>query len=185
MATPTLVSVRDYTTSRYAQMAENTDGQLTDILARAETAIQTQLGRTWGVRTYVEQFRTETNVMFLMNRPIQSVTQIRRRLNIIFPWYTIDLTYVSLNNAASGYLESYPYFSGYVAGYEVEVTYTAGYPTLPEDLKEAILMQAVLFSYQDLEIYGSGDSHSPGILYFWQDIARIIDRYKATSTVHN
>lgn len=185
MATPELVTVRDYTTSRYAQMAENTEGQLTDILARAETAIQSQLRRRLGVKTYVEAFRTESNTLFLLNRPIVSITQIRRRVNALYAWETVDLTYVSLNNANAGYIECLELFSSNVVGYEVEVTYTAGFATLPEDLKEAILMQAVMFSYQDLEIYGSGDSRVPGVQYFYDDIARILAPYMATSSVYH
>ena len=185
MATPELVSVRDYTTSRYAQMAENTEGQLPDILARAEAAIQSRLGRQLGVKTYVERFRPTTNTLFVLNRPIISVTQIRRRPNALYAWEIMDLTHVSVNDPNAGYIECFPSYSSYVSGYDVEVTYTAGYTTLPEDLKESIIMQAVMFSYQDLEIYGSGDSRSPGVQYFYDDIDRIISRYKTTSMVYH
>jgi hypothetical protein len=73
-----------------------------------------------------------------------------------------------------------------IALYEIEVVYTAGYATLPEDLKEAIIMQAVLFSTQDLEVYGSGDSRAPGyIVPMNADIDRLIAPYKATATVYH
>lgn len=185
MATPEIVTVRDYTTSRYAQMAENTEGQLPDILARAEQAIQSRLGRQLAVKTYTERFRATSNTLFLLNRPIQSVTQIRRRPNPLFAWELLDLNYVSVNDIGAGYVECLPYFQSGVAGYEVEVTYTAGFSVIPEDLKEAIIMQAVMFSYQDLEIYGSGDSRAPGVQYFYDDIDRIIARFKTTSTVYH
>lgn len=185
MATPTLVTVRDFTTSRYGQIAENTEGSLPDILARAEAAIQSRVGRQLGVQSYVERFKANSNILFLKNRPVVEVTQLQRRPNALYAWTLIDLTYVMVNDGPAGYVECFPTFGANVAGYDVEVTYTAGYATLPEDLREAILMQAVMFSYQDLEIYGSGDSRSPGVQYFYEDIDRIIYRYKTTSTVYH
>jgi hypothetical protein len=185
MATPEIVTVRDYATSRYAQVADNTEGSLSDILARAETAIQTRLGRRLPVTSYVERWRTQSNTLFVKNRPIVAVTQIRRRLNPLHAWEIVDLTYVTINDAAAGYIECYGIYTSNVAGYEVEVTYTAGFSIVPEDIKEAIIMQAVMFSYQDLEIYGSGDSREPGVQYFYEDIDRIIKRYMVTNTVYH
>ena len=185
MATPEIVSVRDYATSRYAQVADNTEGSLSDILARAETTIQTRLGRRLPVTTYVERWKTQSNTLFVKNRPIVSVTQIRRRPNPVYGWELINLSYVTINDAGPGYIECYPYYQSSVAGYEVEVTYTAGYAVIPEDLKEAIIMQAVMFSYQDLEVYGSGDSKAPGVQYFYEDIDRIIKKYMVTNSVYH
>lgn len=184
MATPTLVSVRDFTTSRYTQVAENTEGLLPDILARAEEAIQARLGRRLAIATYVELSRPLNDAIYTINRPIQSVTQIRRRPNILYGWELINLSYVTVFGAP-GYIECFPAFQGNVKGYEVETTYTAGYPTLPEELREAIIMQAVMFSTQDLEVYGSGDSKAPGyVKYFYEDIERLLAPYKSTATVY-
>ena len=182
MAIPQLVTVRDFTTSRYAQIAENTEGQLTDILARAETAIQSRLGRRLLLQAYTESFRAKYQGFFVKHRPIVSVQQIRRRINVTYAWEIIAAPQISID-AGPGYVESIDP----IRGYEIEVTYTAGYALaeLPEDIKEAILMQAVLFSFQDLEIYGTGDAKAPGILYFHEDIDRILKPYKATNTVYH
>ncbi len=185
MATPEIVTVRDYTTSRYSQMAENTEGQLPDILARAEAAVQQRIGRQLAVKTYVERFKARSNTLFVLNRPIIAITQMRRRINALYSWETMDLSYVTIYDAGAGYIECLDVWSSMVAGYDVEITYTAGYTVIPEDIKEAIIMQAVMFSYQDLEIYGSGDSRVPGVQYFYDDIDRIIARYKTTSTVYH
>lgn len=183
MAAPSLVSVRDFTTSRYTQVAENTEGLLPDILARAEEAIQSRLGRRLGVSAYIETFRANSNTLFVLNRPIQSVTQIRRRPSVLHGWELVNLTYTRFESAA-GYIECFPAYSSVVAGYDVEVSYTAGYPILPEELREAILMQAVMFSTQDLEVYGSGDSRAPGyVKYFYEDIDRLLKPHRATASV--
>lgn len=183
MATPTLVTVRDFTTSRYTQVADNTEGQLPDILARAEQAIQARLGRKLGVESYVERFRPNSNTLFLLNRPIVTVDQVRRRGNALMGWITLDTSYMEIYKDA-GYIDCFPIYTSSVAGFDVEVTYTAGYTVLPEDLREAILMQAVMFSTQDLEVYGSGDSRAPGyVKYFYEDIDRLLKPYKMTASV--
>ena len=46
-------------------------------------------------------------------------------------------------------------------------------------------MQAVLLTYQDLEIYGSGDAKQPGIVYMYADIDRLLAPYKATGSVYH
>jgi hypothetical protein len=182
MATPQLVSVRDFTTSRYAQIAENTEGQLTDILARAEEHIQGRLGRRLLTNTWIEFFRAKSQILFVRNRPITSVTSIRRRSSPFYSWVTVPIDLIHVE-AEAGYVECVEP----VAGYYVEVTYTAGYPSeaIPEDIKEAILMQAVLFSFQDLEVYGSGDAKAPGIQYFHSDIDRILRFHRSGSTVYH
>ena len=178
MATPELVSVRDFTTSRYGQIADNLDAPLNDILARAEAAVQSQLNRRLLPQPYVETFRPRTQTLFVHNRPITSLTQIRRRVSFYSAWETLDLTRVVIE-ADPGYIQVVQP----VSGFEVEVSYTAGYVTLPEDLREAIIMQAVLFSFQDLEVYGTGDAKAPGIMYMYDDLDRILKRYKQSANV--
>jgi hypothetical protein len=182
MATPQLVSVRDFTTSRYAQVAENTEGQLTDILARAEEHIQGRLGRRLLSQAWTEVFRAKSQFLFVKHRPITSVTSIRRRTSPFYEWTTVPIDHIIIE-ADAGYIECVEP----VAGYHVEVMYTAGYPVeaIPEDIKEAILMQAVLFSFQDLEVYGSGDAKAPGIQYFHSDIDRILRFHRSGSTVYH
>ena len=57
MAVPQIVTVRDFGTSRYADLGE--DLPIGDIIARAESAVQSRLGRTIPVTTYVETFRAQ------------------------------------------------------------------------------------------------------------------------------
>lgn len=181
MAVPELVTVRDFTTSRYAQLAENAEGiSLADVLARAEATIQSRLGRKILNTTYTEVFRANSQTLFVRNRPITSVTSIKRRPNAFYGWETLNLSRIVVE-AGPGYIQC----TDTVWGYQVEVVYTAGYSAVPEDIKEAIIMQAVLLSYQDLEIYGSGDAKQPGIVYINQDIERLIAPYRATATVYH
>jgi hypothetical protein len=56
---------------------------------------------------------------------------------------------------------------------------------VPEDIKEAIILQAVLLSYQDIEVYGAGDAKQPGILYMQDDIDSKLKPYKQTATVYH
>ena len=65
-----------------------------------------------------------------------------------------------------------------IAGYEVRVVYTAGYATIPWDIKSAVLLQTALLCYQDLEVYGQGDSKPPGIDYIPKQIAETLRPYK-------
>lgn len=180
MATPVLLTTRDFTTSRYAQVAENTAGNLSDILARAEQAIQSRLGRNLLDQPYVEVFRATSQTLFVKNRPITTLTSIRRRPSIWSAWADVPLSRI-MTFPSEGYFEVYES----VQGFDVEVSYSAGWTvaTLPENVKEAIIMQAVLLSYQDLEVYGVGDAKEPGINYFHRDIDRLLEFHKATGTV--
>jgi len=180
MATPELVTVRDFTTSRYNQLVENLDTSLNDILARAEAAVQASLRRKLKEQTYTETWKVRgSNVLFVQGRPITALTSIKRRLYPSYTYETLDLSNVWYDGEA-GYIET-PFD---LIGWFVEVTYTAGFAVLPEDIREAILMQAVLMSYVDLEVYGSGDSRPPGTLYFHDEIARLLDVYRLTSSVY-
>jgi len=181
MATPQLVTVRDFTSSRYAQLAEAAEGvNLGDVLARAEATLQAQMGRAIKNTQYTETFRAQSQTLFVKQRPITSVVSLRRRASILSAWQTIDLSRVRFESGP-GYLEIYDS----VRGYDVEITYMAGYTSTPEDIKEAVLTQAVLLTFQDLEIYGSGDAKAPGILYVQKDIERLIAPYRATATVYH
>ena len=44
MATPKVVSVRDFNTSRFSQLAETTTANVGDILSRAEGAVERKIG---------------------------------------------------------------------------------------------------------------------------------------------
>lgn len=179
MATPQVVTLRDFTTSRYSQLVENIDTPLNDILARAEAAIQSRIGMSLVPTTYTETWRTSSQTLFVLRRPIVSVTSVKRRANLLFGWETLNLARTRFEPDA-GYIEV---LYDTVKNYEVEVVYQAGMASIPEDIREAILMQAVLFSFQDLEVYGTGDARSPGIMYMDADIDRILRPYKRTATV--
>jgi hypothetical protein len=181
MADPVLVTTRDFTSSRYAQLAENAEGvRLSDVLARAEAAIQNRLGRKLVHQSYTETFVASSQRLFVRQRPITAVTSIKRRASLFSGWSLLDLSRIMVE-AGPGYIDCYET----VRGYQVEVTYTAGYVAVPEDIKEAIIMQAVLLTYQDLEIYGSGDAKQPGIVYMYEDIDRLLAPYKATGSVYH
>lgn len=179
MADPQLVTVEELTSSQYAQMIEsNPDLQPEDVLVKAEAAIQARVGRRIFVSPYTERFRAQGQTVWVRNRPIVTITSFKRRWSILDAWTVIDPTRLEVESDA-GYLTAIDA----IKGYQLEVAYTAGYTTIPEDIKAAVIMQAVLFSYQDLEVYGSGDSREPGILYFNQDIDRLLAPYRASGTV--
>lgn len=171
MATPRIVSVRDFNTSRFSQLAETSDANIGDILARAEAAIESRLQRPIVPTQYTEVYRPASATIYLRRRPVISVDTFTRSyaigsLPIVVGNYTVD------NDA--GIIQT----NGLIIGSIVTVTYTAGFENTPEDIKEAILMQAALFTFQDLEIYGSGDAKEPGIMYMHRDIQRLLEPYK-------
>lgn len=176
MAVPTIVTIRDFTSSRYEQLGE--DLNLNDILSKAEAVVRAKLRQHITVKDYVEMWRPKTNVYFTKVRPITEVTQVRRRINQRSSWVILDPLYYTVEHDA-GYIT----FEQSVRGYEIEVEYSAGYEVVPEDIKEAIILQAVLLSYQDIEVYGAGDAKQPGILYMQDDIDSKLKPYKQTATV--
>lgn len=176
MATPRIVTVRDFNTSRFSQLADTSTANIADILARAEKAIESELNRPLAPTSFSERFHPTTNTIYLRNRPIIAVQSVLRGYNDTIVSSPLTSYYL---NSDLGYLESTA-FEGYV----VDVTYTAGFVEVPEDLKEAILIQAAYFAFQDLEIYGSGDAKSPGILYLKEDIKDILRPYRQTGLAY-
>jgi hypothetical protein len=185
MATPILVTVRDFTNSRYAQLAESSDNlDIAGVLASAEAIIQTRLGRQVTVTTYTEVIRNaDTNIVFVKRRPITSVTSVRRKYPTPYSgWTTIAPERISFE-PGPGYVEV---LYDDIRGFDVEVTYQAGYAEVPAEIREAILIQAVLLATQDFEVYGTGDSKPPGyIRYMNQDIDNLLAPYQATATVYH
>lgn len=178
MATPELVTQQEFTSSRYGQLVEDLETPINDILAKAEQVIQKRLGYKIAVKTYTETFRAQGHIAFLRYRPIVSVTSVSRRPNARYSWEIIPLTNVTVETDP-GYIE----VIDYITGYDVQVVYTAGYSVIPDDIKEAVIIQAVLLSTQDLEVYGAGDARPPGYLYMYQDIDRLLCPYKRTATI--
>lgn len=180
MATPKLLSVREFNTSRFAQLADNTDASVAQTIARAEAAIESKLKRPIAPTLTSEILTPSTNVLYLKNRPVISVEGFWRGFSKealangpngipVGP----GIQHYRLNSQ-QGTIES----STSIRGYAVRVDYIAGYQETPEDIKEAIVLQTALFLYQDLEIYGSGDSKEPGILYYKRDIEDLLKPYK-------
>lgn len=173
MATPRLISVRDFNTSRFAQLADTSAANISDIIARAETAIESQLKRPILPTTYTERYRPHSAIIYLEKRPLLSVTSVMRGLrpNALNITVVPQLYYI---NKERGTLE----FETSLTGYIVDITYVAGFTTVPEDIKEAMLLKAALFAFTDLEVYGSGDAKEPGILYMNRDIDNLLMPYK-------
>lgn len=173
MASPRLVNVRDFNTSRFSQLADTSTANISDILARAERAIESKLKRPILPTTYTESHRPHGTKLYLRYRPIMSVTAVSRSSG---PFITAITDYrIEIN---TGILHLPLPMNGYI----ITVEYTAGFTEVPEDIKEAILMQAALMAFTDLEIYGSGDAKEPGILYMRDDIDDLLKPYKLLHT---
>lgn len=175
MATPRLVEVRDFTTSRFSQLADTSSANISDIIARAEKAVESKLKRPILPTTYTESHRPHGTKLYLRYRPVISVTSVTRSSGYFsspVPTYTVD--------SNTGILHTPTPQDGYI----LTVVYTAGFEEVPEDIKEAILMQTALMAFTDLEIYGSGDSKEPGILYMRDDIDELLKPYKLLNTAY-
>jgi hypothetical protein len=166
-----MLSVRDFNTSRFSQLGDTSSGSISDILARAEAAVESQLKRPILPTVFSESYVSRGRTLYLRHRPILSLAFVGRRF-----------LYGALPMAITGYVLNREtgiiVFDADFSGYTITIDYTAGFTEVPEDLKEAILMQAALFAYQDLEIYGSGDSKEPGIMYIKRDIKSLLEPYK-------
>jgi len=175
MPTPRLITEQEFRSSRYGQVADQVEGRLSDIIVQAEDYIERTLDRTLTVTTYTELHRPRLDRIFLHQRPIVSLITIRRRTNVRDPWVPLDLTTFELEE--QGRIGVIRALIDNIAGYEVEVTYQAGFVTIPSDLKAAVILQTVIFAYQDLEVYGAGDGRPPGIRYLQDDVDRLLRPY--------
>lgn len=172
MATPRLLTQQDFTKSRYESLGDQAN-DLASLIRRAEDIIGNKIGMTLVKSVYTETGFVKGPNLFLGVRPIVSVTSLEHRMLDRNPYtalsadrYTIveDLGILTLQSDVS------------ISGYQYQVTYEAGYTavTLPEALREAILLQTALLLYQDFEIYGAGDSKEPGIHHFKDEILEYI-----------
>lgn len=180
MPTPRLITEQEFRTSRYAQVADQIEGRITDVIVQAEAHIERRLDRRLTVTSYTEFLRPAGESIFVRHRPIQSVTSVRRRFYYTDPWYVMDLTRFE-TFSKQGYIRSLE--NNISHGYEIEVTYTAGYTTIPDDIKAAVILQTVILAYQDLEVYGSGDAKNPGILYLQDQVTALLKPYMMTKAV--
>src|SRR5690606_11255868 len=176
MSTPKIVTVREFNTSRFAQLADTADINLTEALLRAEKSIESKLKRPIVPTTFVEFYRPTDPVIYLRKRPVISVENVRTGRSEIAPennTHALNMEHIYINQE-QGYINTGRSYYGYV----VRVEYTAGFENIPEDLKEAVLLQAALNISPDMEIYGTGDSKAPVIRYMKDDIADLLAPYK-------
>lgn len=171
MATPRLISVRDFNTSRFAQLADTSSANIADTIVRAERAIEQRIKRPLSPTVFTERHQPTTNTIYLRQRPIISIDEISRSSTFGGTPFLITRYYV---DQELGILQSDESLLGYI----IMITYTAGFEQTPEDIKEAILMQTALFAFTDLEIYGQGDAKEPGILYMKDDISELLAPYE-------
>lgn len=165
-----ILTTREFNTSRFGQMADSSEANVPSVIARAEAAIKRQLQRPIEPEEFEEWYYPEGDTIYLRNRPVLSVENI----NIVSPHMTSYLNPMYSLDKRTGILR----FPNSLRGRKVTVNYTAGFDPIPEDIKEAVTMQAVLFLYTDLEVYGAGDGKEPGILYFSRDIKELLKPYK-------
>ena len=165
-----ILTVREFNTSRFAQMADSSEANVPSVIARAEAAIKRRLQRPIEPEEFEEFYYPENDTIYLRNRPVVSVETITVG-HAMLPAYTNPM--YSLDKRL-GIIR----FPNTLKGRKVTVNYTAGFDPVPEDIKEAVIMQSVLFLYTDLEVYGAGDGKEPGILYFSRDIDKLLQPYK-------
>jgi hypothetical protein len=165
MATLHMITENQFRTSRFAQLADQVDGDLSEIIAQAESYIEALLSRRFDERPYTDRTRVPVTSckVFLEQRPITELTTIQRRADNWSEWETLDPAAFTVY-ADEGYLEADFLDLG---GYEYRVTYCAGFATgnVPKSVQAAVMIQTALLIYQDLELYGVGDSKNPGVLY--------------------
>ena len=137
MATPRLVTVDEFTQSPYAQLIEsNPDLEPEDVLAKAEAAIESRLGRTVSAASYTERFRADGQTIWVRHRPIITITALKRRWRLSDGWTLLDTNLIEVESGP-GYVTS---TVEPIKGYQVEIEYSAGYAVIPEDIKEAVIM---------------------------------------------
>lgn len=182
MSNPLVVTSRDYSTSRYEALIDSSSVNLNTILRRAEQIIGGKIGTPLELLTYTETAVATGNRLFLLRRPVVSVLSVSRRNYDGVSWTALAAELYTLNETAGVITVRNDTL---MKGYETQVVYTAGYTplTLPEPLKEAVLLQAARLMYQDFEIYGAGDSKEPGLQHFREEIEEYIAPFKRSTLV--
>jgi hypothetical protein len=179
VATPRLITEQEFRTSRYAQVADQIEGRISDVIAQAEDYIESFLDRRLTVNTYTEMYRPTGKTLFLRERPIQEVIAVRKRANYQQEWQSLSLDTFEVRSA-QGFITS---LADNIKEFEVQVEYEAGYSSIPDDIKGAVILQTVVLAYQDLEVYGAGDSKAPGILYLSDQVKYMLKPYRYSRTV--
>lgn len=174
MATLRLITETEFRQSRYNQIADQIEGRLSDLIAQAEDYIEAKLQRKLKTQTHIDLLTVKKETLFVKQYPITSITQVRTRPHYLDNWTIQSLSDFRIS-PYSTYIQD---LAGNCAEKEAEVTYVAGFASIPWDIKNAVILQSVIFSYQDLEVYGAGDAKKPGILYLQEQVDDILCNYK-------
>lgn len=176
MAVEPLLTEIAFRQSRFGAMADQINGPVRDIIAQAESFVQSKLDRSLAFQEHVEliTLAPTASKVFLRERPIEAVSSLRSRVAAGHAWRDEDLDGYSVD-VRRGVVSPSP------NAREVEVTYTAGYTatTLPADLKAALLIQTALFAYQDFKLLNlQSDHRPPGVLYMEDQVDRLLKPYR-------
>lgn len=143
-----------------ASDSEYTDGTLDDVLLRASTKINRKTGRYFNVQTIDETFSRyqlgtggsrEYVTLVLSQMPINTINRID--FEVLGQFISVDLTYLQDAYPESGFLQLVPNITSAAATSipipvstqigTYWVNYTFGYSTLPADIRQAVVLEAV------------------------------------------
>ena len=183
MASPRLLTVQDFAESRYESLGDQAT-DLGSLIRRAEDIIGDKIGMQLALDTYTEEgiIPMNRNVIFLGYRPVVQVLTLDRRLYERGDWSAIPSDSYTIN-PVQGILSTVSDVS--LHGYYYRISYEAGYTTvtLPEALREAVLLQTVVLLFRDYEVFGAGDSKEPGIQHLRREIEEYIGPHKRSRLV--
>ena len=166
-----LITEGEFRSSRYGSLADQIEGRLSTLIEQAESYIESRVDRILSATEYTEYPDVGRVTLFMRQSPIISVEEIRIDGRVIDPTkYVIE--------SGTGTIQM-----DYEPRGRVRVKYTAGYEPIPPIIKAATIQQTAYFAYQDFEIYGSGDGEPPGIIYFQEEVNKLIAPYKRKSLV--
>lgn len=179
MALPELITSRDLKKSRFGQLVDSAeDISVPATIARAEATVQSKLHRKLKRRSYTEYSTGRGYTLFLRQRPVINVTLVEKIGYNMYTYVPVNMSNMILE-VDSGYIVS----PVYINGTKYRVTYEAGYDDIPEDIKEAIVIQSALYLMRDLEIYGPGDGRPPGTEYLEKKIDNLLAPHKQSVMV--
>lgn len=175
-AAPSIVTEREFRDSPFGEQVESSTARIADVLVAAEGMIKAETNSHLIAGDYNEVIINPNGRLFLTLRPVSQVYYIRHRGE--YSSYTVvNPIYYQLQSGS--YVDFDPEYGYYRGGY-AEVVYRAGYEkdNFPADLKYAIFAQAALLLTPDFELYGTGDSKSPGFGYLEDRIEKIVKNYR-------
>lgn len=196
--TPSLLTETEFRSSRYGDVADSVNAKLSDLIMQAENYVEDYVDRRLAASTHVETHRGGHKWLFVRQYPINRIEDIRVRRHPREPWTSLsemvheyhlnlagepteDPKFTELDNfiiphpdlPQLEYIGSRDYH-----GYEMEITYEAGFDPVPPIVKAAVILQTVIFSNVDIEVYGIGDGKEPGILYLQDQVHGYMNPYK-------